>query len=37
MTFKIDNFKLPIRVTNDIVKELLSTKKTEGPPEHMYM
>ena len=37
MTFKIDNFQLPITVTNDIVKELLSINKSEGPPEHMYM
>ena len=37
MTFKIDNFQLPIIITNEIVKELLSVKKTEGPPEHMYM
>ena len=37
MTFKIKDFKLPLTVTPDIVKELLPVKNGDQPPEHMYM
>ena len=37
MTFKIKDFKLPLTVTPEIVKELLPVKNGDQPPEHMYM
>jgi len=38
LTFSINDFKLPLNITEDIVKELLPSGKNEGqPPEHMYM
>ena len=37
MTFKIKDFQLPIKITNDIVKDLLTISKGDNPPEHMYM
>ena len=38
LTFSIKDFKLPLNITEDIVKELLPSGKNEGhPPEHMYM
>ena len=37
MTFKIKDFKLPLTVTPEIVKELLPVKNGDQPPEHMYL
>lgn len=38
INFKIDNFKLPLNITINIIQELLSINKNDGePPEHMYM
>ena len=37
MTFKIKDFKLPLTVTSEIVKELLPVKNGDQPPEHMYL
>ena len=38
LTFTIKDFKLPLNITEEIVKELLPSGKNEGqPPEHMYM
>ena len=37
MTFKIKDFKLPLAVTPEMVKELLPVKNGDQPPEHMYM
>ena len=37
MTFKIKDFKLPLTVTSEIVKELLPVQNSGLPPEHMYM
>ena len=37
MTFKIKDFKLPLTVTPEIVKELLPVQNGDQPPEHMYM
>ena len=37
MTFRIKDFKLPLTVTPEIVKELLPVKNGDQPPEHMYM
>ena len=34
---KIDNFKIPLEITNDLIHNLLNVKKNDGPPEHMYM
>ena len=35
--FKIDNFKIPLEITNELIQNLLNMKKNDGPPEHMYM
>lgn len=38
LPFKIENFKLPIKLTNDIINILLDEKKqTDSPPNGMYM
>ena len=38
LTFKIKDFKLPLNITEEIVKELLPDGNNNGqPPEHMYM
>jgi len=38
LTFKLDNFKIPLNVNKDIVETLLSKKEDNyKPPEHMYM
>jgi ATP-dependent Lon protease len=38
MTFTIKDFKLPLNITEEIVKELLPDGSNSGnPPEHMYM
>ena len=37
LTFKLDNFTLPITITRDIVDNLLKIADTDKPPEHMYM
>jgi ATP-dependent Lon protease len=38
MTFKIDNFKLPITITIDLIDELIKKNiDLDKPPEHMYM
>ena len=38
LTFDINNFSIPLRVTRDIVENLLSKKEDRfKPPEHMYM
>ena len=38
LTFKIKDFSLPLKITEDIVKELLPDINSFGqPPEHMYM
>jgi ATP-dependent Lon protease len=38
MTFTIKDFKLPLNITEEIVKELLPGGSNSGnPPEHMYM
>jgi ATP-dependent Lon protease len=38
LTFKIKDFKLPLTINEEIIKELLPDGKLEGsPPEHMYM
>ena len=38
MTFKIKDFKLPLSIDEEIVKELLPNgSNTDNPPEHMYM
>ena len=38
INFKIDNFKLPLNITINIIQELLSINENDGePPEHMYM
>lgn len=38
LTFKIKNFKLPLSINEEIIKELLPDGKIDGsPPEHMYM
>lgn len=38
MTFTIKDFKLPLNITEEVVKELLPDGSNSGnPPEHMYM
>jgi ATP-dependent Lon protease len=38
LTFKLDNFNIPLNVNKDIVETLLSKKEDNyKPPEHMYM
>ena len=38
LTFDIKDFKLPIKITEEIVKTLVAQKEDMGrPPEHMYM
>jgi hypothetical protein len=38
LTFKLDNFKIPLNVSKEIVETLLSKKEDNyKPPEHMYM
>ena len=38
LTFDIKDFKLPIKITEEIVKILVAQKEDMGrPPEHMYM
>ena len=38
MTFTIDNFKLPITITIDLIDELIKKNiDLDKPPEHMYM
>ena len=38
LTFKIKDFKLPLTINEEIIKELLPDGKIDGsPPEHMYM
>ena len=34
---KIEEFKLPITLTNDNIDSLLKKEKVDKPPEHMYM
>ena len=35
--FKIKDFKLPYNITNDTINTLLTSKKGNVPPEHMYL
>ena len=35
--FKIENFKIPLEITNDLIQNLINVKKNDEPPEHMYM
>ena len=38
LNFEIKDFTLPIKITEDIVKVLVTSKEDIGkPPEHMYM
>ena len=38
LTFEIKDFKIPIRVNEDIVRDLISSKEDKSrPPEHMYL
>jgi len=37
ITFNINELTFPIKVTNEIIKDLLKINKIDGPPEHMYM
>ena len=37
MTFKINDFKLPLHITEEIVRELLTKVNNDQPPEHMYL
>jgi ATP-dependent Lon protease len=35
--FKIKDFKLPYNITNDTINTLLTSKKGNDPPDHMYL
>ena len=35
--FKIKDFKLPYNITNETINTLLTSKKGNDPPEHMYL
>ena len=37
LTFEIKDFKLPLKITTDIIDILLKNKSPDGPPSHMYM
>ena len=37
LTFTIKDFKLPLKITTEIINILLKTKELNGPPNHMYM
>ena len=38
LTFEIKDFKIPIRINEDIVRDLISSKEDKSrPPEHMYL
>ena len=38
MTFTIKDFQIPLKITEEVLKELLPDgKNSDNPPEHMYM
>ena len=38
LTFKIENFSIPLKINKELVDSLLSKKEDKSkPPEHMYM
>ena len=37
LPYKLNNFKLPYKITIEDIDNLLSKKASYNPPEHMYL